>query len=103
LVLCRRKLLDVEEKCVMRIFIICVLGQTLLGFVGHVAYMGEMRNTFKILVRKREGKTIHGRHKHEWEDTVKMNFQKIEQEGDWLGEWIKCCVFTISFQLQILG
>jgi hypothetical protein len=26
-------------------------------FVGHVAYMGKIRNTFKILVRKPDGKT----------------------------------------------
>jgi hypothetical protein len=53
-----------------------------MRFVGHVAHMGEIRNAYKILVWRCEGKTILGRHGHEWEDTVKMALKEIKQEGD---------------------
>jgi len=36
--------------------------------VGHVAHMGEMRNAYKTLVGKSEGKTLLGRPRHKWED-----------------------------------
>jgi hypothetical protein len=32
--------------------------------VGHIPYMGEMRNTYKILVRKPEGKGPLGTPRH---------------------------------------
>jgi len=34
---------------------------------GHVARIGEMRNTYKILLEKPEGKSSLGRPKHGWE------------------------------------
>jgi hypothetical protein len=37
--------------------------------VGHVAQMGEMRNTYNILVGKPEGKRPLRRPRHRWEDT----------------------------------
>jgi hypothetical protein len=35
-----------------------------MKWVGHVAHMGEMRNTLKILVGKPEGKRPLGRSRH---------------------------------------
>jgi len=32
--------------------------------IGHVAHMGQMRNVYKIVVRKPEGKRQFGKHKH---------------------------------------
>jgi hypothetical protein len=38
---------------------------------GHVARMGKVRNTYKILVGNREGKRPLGRPRHRWEDDIK--------------------------------
>jgi len=35
-----------------------------ISWAGHVAHMGEMRNTYKILARKPEGIKPLGRHRH---------------------------------------
>jgi hypothetical protein len=39
-------------------------------WAGHVARMG-MRNAYRILVGKPEGKRPLGRHRHRWEDSIK--------------------------------
>jgi hypothetical protein len=49
--------------------------------VGHVACMVVVRCVYKILVRKPEGKKPLGRHRHNWEDNVRMNLGKIGWEG----------------------
>jgi hypothetical protein len=33
-------------------------------------YIREIRNAYKILIRKPEGKRPHGRPRHKWEDNV---------------------------------
>jgi hypothetical protein len=33
--------------------------------------MGEMRDAYKIFVRKAEGKSPFGREKHRWEDNIR--------------------------------
>jgi hypothetical protein len=38
--------------------------------------MGKMRNAYKILVEKREGKRPLGRPRHGWEDKMKMYFKE---------------------------
>jgi hypothetical protein len=41
--------------------------------------MGEMKNEYKILVGKTEGKKPHGRHRH-----IKMDLREVGWEGvDW--------------------
>jgi len=47
----------------------------------HVAYMGEMRNAYKILVRKPEGKRPHGRPRRRWEDNIRMDLKETGYEG----------------------
>jgi hypothetical protein len=42
--------------------------------------MEEMINAYKILVRKPEGKRPLQRHRHRWEDNIRMNFG-----GNWVG------------------
>jgi len=37
-----------------------------IRLVGHVTDMGEMRNVYKILIRKPEGKIRHGRPRCSW-------------------------------------
>jgi hypothetical protein len=44
--------------------------------LGHVTYMGEMRNAYKISARKPKGKTSLGRLKHQWEDNIKLILEK---------------------------
>jgi hypothetical protein len=44
--------------------------------------MGEMRNAYKILVTKSEGKRLLGRHKHRWENNIRMDLKKIVCELD---------------------
>jgi hypothetical protein len=44
-----------------------------------------MRNVYKILVGKPEGKKQHGRPKHGWEDNIKINLMEVGWEGvDWI-------------------
>ena len=40
---------------------------------GHVVRMGEMRGAYRVLVRKPEGMRALGRHRHRWEDNIKMD------------------------------
>jgi hypothetical protein len=39
--------------------------------------MGEMRNVYKILVAKPEGKRLLGRKRYGWEDNIKMNLREV--------------------------
>jgi hypothetical protein len=47
--------------------------------------LGGMRNVNKILVRKSEGKRPLERHRHRWEDIIKMVLKEVLYEG---AEWI---------------
>jgi hypothetical protein len=50
-----------------------------------IACMGEMRNTYKILVGKTEGKRPLGRPRHRCEDNIKIDLAEIMCEGvDWI-------------------
>jgi hypothetical protein len=44
-----------------------------------------MRNAYKILVRKPEGKRPLRRHRHRWECNIRMDLTEIGWEGvDWM-------------------
>jgi hypothetical protein len=47
--------------------------------------VGEVRNVYKILVRKFQGKRPLGRHKHGREDNINMYFRDIGCEDD---DWV---------------
>jgi hypothetical protein len=47
-----------------------------MGWVGHVAHIGEMRNLYKTFVGNPEGKRPLRRLRHRWEDGVKVNFME---------------------------
>jgi hypothetical protein len=52
--------------------------------------MGEMRNAYKILVGKPKGKMPFRRHRHRFQDNIKMDIRKVGWEGvDWnhVSEW----------------
>jgi hypothetical protein len=47
--------------------------------------MGEMRNTYKILVEKPEGTRSFGGPKHRWENNIRMDLREIGWEGvNWI-------------------
>jgi hypothetical protein len=46
-----------------------------MRWAGNVARMGEMRNTYSILVGKPEGKRPLGRPRHGWVDNIKMDLR----------------------------
>jgi hypothetical protein len=49
----------------------------MIRWVEHVVHMGEMRNAYKILVGKPEGKRPVRRLRHRWEDNIKMDVREI--------------------------
>jgi len=52
---------------------------------GHVARMGEGRDVYRVLVEKPEGIRRLGRHRHRWDDNIKMDFQEVGCGGmDWI-------------------
>jgi len=48
-----------------------------MGFAGHVACMGERRDAYRALVRKREGKRLLGNPRRKLDD-IKFDFQKVD-------------------------
>jgi hypothetical protein len=46
-------------------------------WVGHVAYMGAMRNAYRILVRKPEGRRPLRRSRHIRENNIRMDLREI--------------------------
>jgi hypothetical protein len=51
-----------------------------IRWTGHTSRMGEMRNTYKILVLKPEGNTSLGRFRRKLEDNIRMNLKEIGRE-----------------------
>ena len=53
---------------------------------GHVARVGggESRGVYRVLVGKPEGERPLGRHRHRWEDNIKVDFQEMGC-GAWTG------------------
>jgi hypothetical protein len=47
---------------------------------GNIARMEAIRNAYRILVPKTEGKMPLERHRSEWEDNLRMNLEKIVWE-----------------------
>ena len=58
--------------------IIWVIKSRTLRWAQHVAYMGERRGVYRVLVGKPEGKRQLGRHRHRLENSIKINLQEIE-------------------------
>jgi hypothetical protein len=62
--------------------------------------MGDIRNAYKILVRKPEVKRPLGRARHGWEDNIKMDLEEMEWKGvncinlaqdrDWWQDYCEC-------------
>jgi hypothetical protein len=53
--------------------------------MGQVAFMGERRGVYRVLVGKPEGKRPVGRPRRRWEDNIKMDLQEVGCASmDWI-------------------
>jgi len=64
--------------------ILLVIKLRKMRWAGHVAYMGERRGVYSVLVGKPEGKIPLGRPRYRWEDNIKMDLQELVW-GSWTG------------------
>ena len=56
-----------------------------MRWTGHVARMGERSGVYRVLVGKPEGKRQLGRPRRRWEDSIRMDLQKVGCGGmDWI-------------------
>jgi hypothetical protein len=60
--------------------IIKVIKSRIKTWAWHVARMGEMRNVYSISVVKLQAKKTLGRHRHRWDDNIRMDFREIRWE-----------------------
>jgi hypothetical protein len=66
--------------------IIRIIKPRRMRLVGHVAQMGEKRNTYRLLAGKPEGDRPLGRPRRKWVNNIKMDFLEIGWGGvDWIG------------------
>jgi hypothetical protein len=60
-----------------------------MRWVGHVAFMGEERKVYRVLVGKPEGKRPLGRPRRRWEDGFRMDLGRLAG-GVWSGSsWLR--------------
>jgi hypothetical protein len=66
--------------------IVRMMNSRRMRWAGHVAWMGEERGVYRVLVGKPEGKRPLGRPRHRWEDYIKMDLQEVGcGDMDWIG------------------
>jgi hypothetical protein len=82
---------EVGENCIMRNFIsiipsiIRIIKSRRMRWAGHVARMGEKRNSYRILVGKPEGNRPLGRPRRRCVENIKMDLREIGWDGvDWI-------------------
>jgi len=63
-----------------------------------VKHHREMRNAYRILGWKTEGKRLFWRYRHRWEDNIKMDLTEI---GDVAVEWIQVALVNRVMNLQV--
>jgi hypothetical protein len=51
-----------------------------MGLARHISRMGDMRNVYKVLVRKPEQKRPLGRHRRKWENNISKELREIVWE-----------------------
>jgi hypothetical protein len=81
--------------------IVRVIKSRKMRWVGHVAYMGEGRGVYRVLVGRPEGERPLRRPRRRWEDNIKMDVREIEINGaNWIHlaqdrvQW-RACVNTV--------
>jgi hypothetical protein len=70
-----------------------------MRLAGHVAQMGEKRNTYRLLVGKAEGKGPLGRPRRRWVYNIKMDLGEVGWGGRVIG-WIGLPQDRTSGQLK---
>jgi hypothetical protein len=66
-----------------------VIKSRIMRLAGHVAWMGEKRGAYRVLVGKPEGKRRLGRPRRRWENNIKMDLQEVGF-GGWTGlGWLR--------------
>jgi hypothetical protein len=69
--------------------IVRVIKSRIMRWAGHVAWKGEGRGVYRVLVGKTEGKRPLGRPRYRWEDNIKMDLLDVEC-GVWTGlSWLR--------------
>ena len=58
--------------------IVRVIKSRRMGWAVHVAYMGERRGVYRVLVGKPEGKRPLGRPRRRWWNNIKIDLQEVE-------------------------
>jgi hypothetical protein len=65
--------------------IIKVIKLRRMGWAGYATRMGEKRNTYKLLVRKPDGRTLLGGPRCWWVNNIKMDLREIGWGGvNWI-------------------
>jgi hypothetical protein len=65
---------------------IIIIKSRRMRWAGHVARMGEKRNSYRLLVGKPEGKKPLGRPRRRWVNNINMDLGEIGWGGiDWIG------------------
>jgi hypothetical protein len=54
-----------------------VIKSRIIKWTGHVARMGERRNTYMVLMGNPEDKGPTGRPRNRWENNITMDFQEM--------------------------
>jgi hypothetical protein len=66
--------------------IIRIIKSRRMIWADHVARMGEKRNAYSLLVRKREGKSSLGKPRRRWVDDIRMDLGEVGWgDVDWIG------------------
>jgi hypothetical protein len=69
--------------------IIWVIKSRRLKWAGHIAHMGKRRGTYRVFMRKREGKRPFGKPRHRWENNIKKDLQEVGWEAWTALIWIR--------------
>jgi hypothetical protein len=68
-----------------------------MGWMGHVACMGDRRDAYRVLVRTPEGKRPLERSRLGWKDNIKMNLQEMRWGGvNWIGQVLVIVVMNLQ-------
>jgi hypothetical protein len=67
-----------------------------MRWAGHVARMGKGRGVYSVLVGRPEGKRPLGRHRHRWEDNIKMDLREMGIDGV---NWIRLDQDRVQWQV----
>jgi hypothetical protein len=70
-------MLSVLSTAIVYAVIITMIKSRRMRCTGHVARIGEKRNTYRILVGKPEGKRPLGRSRRGWSDNIRMDLREI--------------------------